>query len=123
MRFASALLFLTLLWSSAAAQDVPQPKHPRLLLDEQVKAAWKKQGATAGTAVTLYRDREDLISIGAYASGSDPRVDHAITMVPRIDRFLRQGIGEHVGAEDADAQLLELIHGGAPVGALALAPG
>ncbi len=57
MRWAAASLVLTALVSSAAAQDVPQPPHPRLLLDDQVRAAWKKQAAQAGTAVNRAVER------------------------------------------------------------------
>ena len=41
-----------------------------------------------------YRAKEDLISIGAYANGSDPGLDFAIAKQPEIDLFLRQAIDE-----------------------------
>jgi flagellum-specific ATP synthase len=62
-------------------------------------------------ALALYRSKEDLITIGAYPHGSDPAVDRAITLRPRIDDFLRQGIDEPVSGEDADAELLALFGG------------
>jgi flagellar biosynthesis/type III secretory pathway ATPase len=37
-----------------------------------------------------YREASDLIQVGAYVQGSDPRVDAAIAAVPQIDAFLRQ---------------------------------
>jgi flagellum-specific ATP synthase len=37
-----------------------------------------------------YAQNRDLITIGAYAKGSDPRVDEAIHYWPAIQRFLQQ---------------------------------
>ena len=36
------------------------------------------------------RETEDLVSVGAYVAGSNPRVDEALTRRERIDGFLRQ---------------------------------
>ena len=41
-----------------------------------------------------YTDAEDLINIGAYAAGSNPRIDKAIKHIDGINNFLRQDIGE-----------------------------
>ncbi len=41
-------------------------------------------------AISVYRDNEDLISIGAYQRGSNPQIDRAIAMQPEIDQFLSQ---------------------------------
>jgi flagellum-specific ATP synthase len=56
-----------------------------------------------------YRDKEDLITIGAYARGSDARVDYAIDKLPAIEAFLRQRLDERTSAEDADAAIVELM--------------
>lgn len=39
-----------------------------------------------------YKQNQDLISIGAYAKGSDPRIDLAIRAEPAINAFLQQGM-------------------------------
>jgi flagellum-specific ATP synthase len=36
----------------------------------------------------------DLIAVGAYAAGSDPQLDRAITLFPRVEQFLRQPLAE-----------------------------
>ena len=46
--------------------------------------------------LALYERNRDLIAIGAYQRGSDPRVDNAITLWPRIQKFLQQDITERV---------------------------
>lgn len=41
-----------------------------------------------------YRQNADLISVGAYARGSDPLTDRAIEMLPLINAYLQQGMQE-----------------------------
>lgn len=43
-----------------------------------------------------YQEHRDLIAVGAYQRGSDPRVDEAIALWPAILEFLRQGHGDAV---------------------------
>ena len=45
---------------------------------------------------SAYRQQRDLIAVGAYQKGSDPQVDHAITMWPRLRAFLQQEVDEPV---------------------------
>jgi len=44
--------------------------------------------------LAVYKDNEDLISIGAYKSGSNPELDNAISHMKRIDEFLIQKVDE-----------------------------
>ena len=37
---------------------------------------------------SLYQENKDLISIGAYSQGTDPRIDQAIDLQPVIQVFL-----------------------------------
>lgn len=54
--------------------------------------------------LATYRKAEDLINIGAYAAGSNPKIDLAIRMIDPINRYLRQGIQEKASfAESVDA--------------------
>jgi flagellum-specific ATP synthase len=71
----------------------------------EVRAA----GGELRELLAVHRDKEDLISIGAYTPGSDERIDRAIMLRPSIDTFLRQSVDEHVSADDADAALLQLL--------------
>ena len=65
-------------------------------------------GQQVRAALAAYRDKEDLISIGAYQRGSDPLVDVAIDLRPKINDFLRQRVDDPTPAEDADRRLLEI---------------
>ena len=41
-----------------------------------------------------YRHNEDLITVGAYSSGSDADLDYAVEKFPKMTKFLQQGIHE-----------------------------
>ena len=56
----------------------------------------------------VYREHEDLISIGAYRQGSNPLVDAAIAMRDEINRFLVQQVAESCSLDQAIAELLQL---------------
>jgi flagellum-specific ATP synthase len=55
--------------------------------------------------LATYRKAEDLINIGAYVTGSNPKIDYAIEMFEKITHYLRQTIEETVNFEDSIAQL------------------
>ncbi|MBL6454795.1 flagellar protein export ATPase FliI [Belnapia sp. T6] len=68
----------------------------------------------ARAILALHAEMADLVRLGAYRPGSDPAVDEAIRLVPRIEAMLAQGKGERgtvasafaalaVALEDADA--------------------
>jgi flagellum-specific ATP synthase len=50
--------------------------------------------AAAREHLAVYRKNQDLIAIGAYPAGSNPAIDHAITLHDPLNRFLRQGVTE-----------------------------
>lgn len=57
----------------------------------------------------LYRQAEDLINIGAYVEGNNPRLDEAIARIDRINQFLCQGIDERTAFAETEAALVELV--------------
>jgi len=48
-----------------------------------------------------YQRSRDLISVGAYAAGSDPTLDQAIAMQPGFESFLQQDMNERENYQDA----------------------
>ena len=83
------------------------------LVTEVVSSEVQSAGGALREALALLRANEDLISIGAYAAGTNPRIDAAIALQPGIERFLRQGLVDPAEAETSDAALLALM-GGVP---------
>ncbi len=56
-----------------------------------------------------YEQNRDLISMGAYQRGSDPRIDAAIARWPQIEKFMRQGMRERVTLQSSVAQLSSIM--------------
>lgn len=58
--------------------------------------------------LAVYRSAEDLISVGAYQRGSNPKIDKAIELNDRINGFLRQEIGEIIDFDDVKNTVIGL---------------
>jgi len=56
-----------------------------------------------------YTDAEDLISIGAFVPGSNRRIDGAIALIERIQRFLIQPVRQRVTLDETVRQLTEIV--------------
>jgi flagellum-specific ATP synthase len=59
-----------------------------------VDHAHQKAARKLRAILATYAEAEDLIRIGAYVRGSSPQVDRAIELMPQVERFLRQDIGQ-----------------------------
>jgi flagellum-specific ATP synthase len=59
--------------------------------------------------MATYAGAEDLINIGAYARGSNARIDQAVQVHERIDAFLRQGIDEKGSFADTQAAMHSIV--------------
>jgi FliI/YscN family ATPase len=59
--------------------------------------------------MAAYREKEELISVGAYQPGADPLVDAAIRLRPQIEQFLVQPPDDHSSFPDTRRALVELV--------------
>ena len=59
----------------------------------------------------LYQENADLIQIGAYQHGSNPKLDEAISLMPLIERFLQQDMHETCDLATALQQLQQTLIG------------
>jgi flagellar biosynthesis/type III secretory pathway ATPase len=59
--------------------------------------------------VATYEAKRDLVTLGAYAKGTDPELDLAITRMPGIEQFLRQEASERVAFEDTVSLLKQVV--------------
>jgi flagellum-specific ATP synthase len=75
----------------------------RVATPKQQEAARKIREALAA-----YHQSEDLINLGAYASGTNPALDSAIRLRPALLDFLRQSPDAPAPGEETLRQLLEL---------------
>ena len=58
---------------------------------------------------STYEQHRDLITVGAYQRGSDPRVDEAIEYHGRLESFLQQDMREAVTLGESQQQLAQLL--------------
>lgn len=58
-----------------------------------------------------YQDAEDLITIGAYKPGQNPRVDRAVQKIEGVQEFLRQGKDERVPLERCWLSMGQILQG------------
>lgn len=56
----------------------------------------------------VYRQHADLVNMGAYAAGSDPKIDAALEIYPQLMAFLRQDLGSPVSFAASLAALADL---------------
>jgi flagellum-specific ATP synthase len=58
--------------------------------------------------MALYKESEDLINIGAYQKGTNPKIDKAINTIDEINRFLKQGTEEHTDFHETYKRILSI---------------
>ncbi len=58
---------------------------------------------------STYQQNRDLITVGAYKRGADPRVDLAVEQWPKMLEFLRQDMYEPVGISRSSSDLKQLV--------------
>jgi len=56
-----------------------------------------------------YSRARDLISVGAYSPGSDPQLDRAIALFPKIEGYLQQNIRESTDYSESRRLLVEVL--------------
>jgi flagellum-specific ATP synthase len=65
----------------------------------------------AKAPITLYEDMAELIRLGAYKLGTNPEVDHAISLNPKLEAFLAQKKDETAGLSESYAALTDIVGG------------
>ncbi len=74
-----------------------------LVTDEQKSSAAKLREVLA-----RYDEAEDLINIGAYVKGSNPKIDYSLSKIDQVNEFLKQGTFEKVAYEDTVRKLMAI---------------
>ncbi|MHB2155634.1 flagellar protein export ATPase FliI [Calditrichota bacterium GD2] len=81
---------------SRLRNEVTQPEHQKMI----VKLL---------ETMAIYRESEDLINIGAYKKGTNPRLDEAIEKIEAINDFLKQNIDERSTFEQTIERMKAII--------------
>ncbi len=79
------------------------------LMTEIVSDKHRKLSGKLRDILSIYEKNEDLIAIGAYKSGSNPRLDYAINKIDSINKFLMQGINETFSYDESLKQLERIL--------------
>ena len=58
---------------------------------------------------SIYKEAEDLINIGAYVAGANPKIDYSISKIDEINAFLRQGTFEKATLEQSFAKMESIV--------------
>lgn len=58
--------------------------------------------------LSTYTEAEDLINIGAYVRGSNPKIDYALSKIDHVNEYLQQGIYESALMLECEAMLEQL---------------
>ncbi len=61
--------------------------------------------------MSVYNQNADLVSIGAYKAGTNPKLDFALTKIDRINEFLMQGTMEAFSYEQCLEQMEKILAG------------
>ena len=80
------------------------------LMERVAQAGHREAARSLREALAAHADARDLINIGAYVRGSDPKVDEAIELLPQINALLRQSADE-ITPFEATVQVLRAICG------------
>lgn len=67
--------------ASRVMRDITSPRHQEL-------------AGKARNVLARYAEAEDLINIGAYVKGSNPKIDYAVSKIEPITEFLQQSFNE-----------------------------
>ena len=69
----------------------------------------KKAAGRIREILARYTEAEDLINIGAYVKGSNPKIDDAISNIDAVNDFLKQGTHDTCQFDDNVKKLLSLM--------------
>lgn len=69
----------------------------------------KEEAAKLRNLLALYNSNYDLIAIGAYKSGTNPKLDEAISKIDKINGFLTQAVDESFDLTDTIRLLKESV--------------
>jgi flagellum-specific ATP synthase len=71
----------------------------------------KEAAAKMRALLSIYRENKDLIDVGMYQAGSNPRLDIAIEMMPKINAFLQQKTTDSVSMQNTIDTLVNMMSG------------
>lgn len=81
------------------------------VMNDIVDSEHKKAAFELRNLLATYNEAEDLINIGAYAEGSNPKIDEAIQKIDKIKDYLTQTVDESYDFESCTVALIDAVSG------------
>lgn len=81
------------------------------LFTEIASPEHKEAAAKMRKLLAMYRENKDLIDVGMYTPGTNPKLDIAIELMPEINAFLQQKISDSVDMDSTINTLISLMDG------------
>lgn len=78
------------------------------LMPDLVPGPYTEKAGKIRELISTYQKAEDMINIGAYVKGSNPKIDMALKKIDAINGFLKQRLEERVSAENAMSKVIEI---------------
>lgn len=78
------------------------------VMNDIITKEHRKAANTAIELIATYRNSEDLINVGAYQRGTNPKIDRAIAFHDVINSFLQQEIDETHSFEETITRLIQI---------------
>jgi flagellum-specific ATP synthase len=81
------------------------------VMTDIVSAGHRELAQETREVLAAYRETADLIEVGAYVAGTNPRVDRSLRCINEVNNVLRQGPGERFTLEQTMAGLKRALAG------------
>ena len=78
------------------------------LMPEVTSQSHRERAGRLREVLATHKESEDLINIGAYAHGSNPKIDFALNKIDVVNSFLKQGVEEQSDFESTNGALAEM---------------
>lgn len=79
------------------------------VMPQVVSEAHMQQARVLKQVYSMYQQNKDMITLGAYQKGTDPMLDQAVNMMPRVNQFLQQGMKDVISYDEGLQGLAQLL--------------
>lgn len=69
----------------------------------------KKMASEIRDILSIYAQNEDLISIGAYKAGTNPKLDYAVSKIQKVNDFLMQDVDEKRTVDEIISMMKQIL--------------
>jgi len=77
---------------------------------EIVDKEHREAASSLRNILATYKEAEDLVNIGAYVAGSNPRIDYALNKIEQVRAFLQQDVYEKVIFTETKEKIFQLFN-------------